>query len=860
MKRTHFLLHGAIGGLVAVIFAVDATTPKGISIWALYMIPLLLTMWLPSPRVPIYLAGTCTGLALAGFHLSPVIISTWISVANRGIGILVMWIVALQLVKHKQTEEALRQSEARFRQMADTIQEVFWMATPNVTETVYVSPAYEKVWGRSCASLAADPQSWLEAIHPEDREHLLAALEGYQRGESQVEYRIVRPDGAVRWIWDHGYPVRNERGETVSVVGIARDITERKQADEALRESKTRLALVLEASSEGIWDWNIRTGSVYYSPRWIESLGYAPGDVPPHVGFWESIVHPDDMPLVRERLAAHFEGRTSGYECEYRRRMKSGVWLWTLDRGRVVEWAADGAPLRMVGADADISLRKTMQRRQAMEHAVTRILAESASLKDSISNIIRQVCESLEWEMGSLWLLDEEARVLRCDRLCWAPAAGGTAFETLSRQACFPCGSGLPGRVWASGELEWIQDVLNHPEFIRASAASSATLHGAMAFPIKWDGRTLGVMEFFSRERRPPDVEQMEILGTIGAQIGQFVMRKRAEEALRNSEERFRRLVDANIIGLMIADVHGHVLEANDVLLTMLGCSREELLSGLVRWDTMTPPEWRPLSEEVRREVLQDGVARPREKEYFRKDGSRVPVLLGVALVERTRGTCISFVLDLTEQKRAEEALRRYGEAIRDLYNQAPCGYHSLDAEGTFQSVNDTELAWLGYTREELVGKRRFETLLTPESGRSFRAQFSRFMERGLASGLEFEMVRKDGTTMPVLLNATAISDAGGRYVSSRFTLFDNTERKRTEEERENLVRQLQEALANVKTLKGLLSICSSCQKVRDDRGQWKDLETYVRNHSEADFHHGLCPSCGELLFPGFYKHWDNTH
>jgi PAS domain S-box-containing protein len=249
VKATNFLANGpdqwirkgelpqacTIAGLIAAIFIIDLWTPKGISVWALYIIPLLLTIRPASSRLPLLGASVCTGLAVAGYLLSPTIIPSWMSVANRTIGILVLWIVALLLARHKQTEAGLKSSETRFRQMAETVQEVFWMATPDVVTTTYISPAYERIWGRSRESLAENPASWLDAVHPDDREQVLATLTRYRDEEAAMEYRIVRPDGSVRWVWDHGCPVRNDHGEISGIVGFAMDITERKRS-EAERE------------------------------------------------------------------------------------------------------------------------------------------------------------------------------------------------------------------------------------------------------------------------------------------------------------------------------------------------------------------------------------------------------------------------------------------------------------------------------------------------------------------------------------------------------------------------------------------------------------------------------------------------
>ncbi|MGH7251001.1 MAG: PAS domain S-box protein [Nitrospiraceae bacterium] len=134
------------------------------------------------------------------------------------------------ITDRKQAEAALRESEERFRQLSENIREVFWMTDPEKHQMLYISPAYEEIWGRTCASLYASPRSWLDAIHPEDRDRVLTAATTKQvPGEYAEEYRIVRPDGSVRWILDRAFPIRDTSGQVYRIAGIAEDITERKR-------------------------------------------------------------------------------------------------------------------------------------------------------------------------------------------------------------------------------------------------------------------------------------------------------------------------------------------------------------------------------------------------------------------------------------------------------------------------------------------------------------------------------------------------------------------------------------------------------------------------------------------------------
>jgi PAS domain S-box-containing protein len=150
--------------------------------------------------------------------------------------------MAIDVTERKRAEDTLAESEGRFRQLAENINEVFWLSDPRTTQILYVSPAYERVWGRSCQSLYERPQSFLDAVHPDDRERArVAALEMHGRGEAtDVEYRIVRPDGAVRWVRDRGFPIKDDAGRVYRFAGLAEDVTDKKEAEAALREADRR--------------------------------------------------------------------------------------------------------------------------------------------------------------------------------------------------------------------------------------------------------------------------------------------------------------------------------------------------------------------------------------------------------------------------------------------------------------------------------------------------------------------------------------------------------------------------------------------------------------------------------------------
>ena len=149
--------------------------------------------------------------------------------------------LAIEARNHQKAEIALQESERMFRQLAESIDSVFWISHPHEKKIYYVSPAYEKVWGRPCRELYEQPQSFLESIHSEDREGIIFAVSKQVSDEYEEEYRIVKPNGEIRWIYDRGFPVKNDQGKIDRLTGIATDITERKQAENALRQSEAQL-------------------------------------------------------------------------------------------------------------------------------------------------------------------------------------------------------------------------------------------------------------------------------------------------------------------------------------------------------------------------------------------------------------------------------------------------------------------------------------------------------------------------------------------------------------------------------------------------------------------------------------------
>jgi two-component system, sensor histidine kinase and response regulator len=263
----------------------------------------------------------------------------------------------------------------------------------------------------------------------------------------------------------------------------------------------------------------------HINPAWEATFGYTREDLVsrPYLEF----VHPDDREATAAEAAKIAAGcNTLSFENRYR--CKDGSYRWLL-------WSAVVRAERglIYAIAADITERKREEARLAAQHAVTRVLAEAPTLASATPRILEAICGSLSWSVGAIWRADQKEKVLRCVETWHMPSARVKQFDQSTHSVTFARGVGLPGRVWAQTQPAWIEDVTHDANFPRASIAAQEGLRSAFGFPILLGAEVLGVLEFFSHQIQQPDHELLEMMSAIGSQLGQFIERKEAEDALR---------------------------------------------------------------------------------------------------------------------------------------------------------------------------------------------------------------------------------------------------------------------------------------------------------------------------------------
>lgn len=296
------------------------------------------------------------------------------------------------------------------------------------------------------------------------------------------------------------------------------------------------------------------------------------------------------------------------------------------------------------------------ERHLALLHDVARVLAEFPGLREAGPQLLQAIGARLGWALGCLWRVDEAAAMLRCLHSWQLFGGRRTAFEAESMARPLGFGIGLPGRVWKSGAPVSIADVTGDPNFPRSSLAAQEGLHGAVGFPIRVGKRVLGVMEFFSHNIQAPDADLLQVLSSVGSQVGQFMERKRAEEALRDSEARKAAILEASLDAIVTMDHEGRVVEFNGAAERMFGRRREDVL-GAQMAELIVPPQLRPQHYAGLARYLATGqgpvLGQRLELSAVRADGVEFPVELTIVRIG-TEGTpaFTGFIRDLSRQGR----------------------------------------------------------------------------------------------------------------------------------------------------------------------------------------------------------------
>jgi PAS domain S-box-containing protein len=411
-------------------------------------------------------------------------------------------------------------------------------------------------------------------------------------------------------------------------------------------------------------------------------------------------------------------------------------------------------------------------RRQAVVAEIGRLALTGGELKDLFAEAVSLVARTLGVEYCKVLELlpDGDALMLR--------AGIGWKEEYAVGRATVSAGfESQAGFTLLSDEPVVVEDLRTEARFSRPSLLHEHGVVSGISVIIRGRDRHYGVMGAHTTSVRKFALDEVNFLSTVANVLAEAIDRKHAEDEVRQSEARFRRLVESNMLGIVFSALSGKPTEANDAFLNMVGYSREDLAAGRMLWTEMTPPEYRELDEKALGELAASGVCETYEKEYIRKDGTRVPILLGLAMLEGEPPCAVGFVLDISDRKRAEKSLMQSESQFRALFENALDAVLIANDMGVYVDANPAACDLLGVSYNEVIGRtiRDFtEDDYEAENARSWEQLLKDGMMRGV-----FHLRRPDGEVVEVDFSATA-NFIPGRHLS---LLHDVTERRKLEDQ-----------------------------------------------------------------------------
>ena len=581
------------------------------------------------------------------------------------------------------------------------------------------------------------------------------------------------------------------------------EITERKQAEEELRESEKHYRTIIHTALDGFWINDMQGRIIDVNESYCQMIGYSREEL-----LKMSI---SDVEAVEkyEETAEHIKHTLEhGYDrFETRHRLKDG---------KIIDIEISTTYSGEAGGQFVVFIRDITERKRS-EEALRQSEAQYRSL--------------IEQSNDAIYLLYQDKFVLINKK--FTETLGVTPEEAREPNFNFMELVAPQSRALIEERSRMVERGVQPPQRYEFVALTK-------------EGKEIEV---------EASVTNVSYRGGIAVQgiLHDITARRRAEEALKRSEEQYRLLIENLGEGIGLADLEESIVFFNPAGEEIFGIP-SGTHKGRNLKDFMSPEVFEKIREETEKRI--SGEKSTYEIEVTRPDEGKRQVLITANPWRDDEGKVLGtfgIFRDITEQKRLEKALQESEVKHRSIIDTSMDGIVSIDDSGTILLFNQAAEEMFGYEAAEVVGK-NVNVLMPSPYKENHNTYISDYLTTGIKKVMgicaEVPGIRKDGTTFPIEISLSEMVLGYRRTITS--FLRNITQRKKAEEEREKLIVDLQEALQKIKTLKGLVPICSSCKKIRDDQGYWQQVEVYVRDHSEAEFSHGICPDCMKKLYPEY--------
>jgi len=559
-------------------------------------------------------------------------------------------LVTRDIDDRKQMEKSLQESQEHFRALAENSPDVI-MRFDHDHKHVYVNEAVvtqtglkvEDFLGKSHADMGVFPDDLVELWETSLKKIFKTGQDDTIIFEIPLGERIA----AFEW---RLYPEKNSQGSVESVIGVARDVTETKVSENALKKSEERLNLALQGTNLGLWDWNLLNNQVYLSPIWFSMLGYRFDELPQELDTWTSLQHPEDAKRSVSHVMRVIKNRDTSFDIEFRMRHKNGSYVWIRSMGKAVGIDKDGNTIRLTGIHENISLRKRDEQVRQVLIDISNAVSTTQSLEELYSKIRESLGRVVDTKNCFLALYNETADTLT---LPFMEDEKDSFTE-------FPARKTLTSYVIRTGEPQLV-DIKREKELTREGEIEpvGAPCVSWLGVPLKHDEKTIGVfaVQSYSQEvvYTKSDAALLEFASD---QIALAIERRRDQDNLRITQEKQRRVFESSPDPMIVVDPSAMILDFNSAFVEAFNVD-PELVYGEKIFRFIHRDDWRKAIKAFN-ETWKSGYLKNMEYQIVRPDGVTFDGEASSGAIYNSNGKPESMVLilkNITERKDAERKL-----------------------------------------------------------------------------------------------------------------------------------------------------------------------------------------------------------